>query len=237
MEALHDIPLRQRIDLEQTALQSHQTHQAIIKSTVRRLRNAQKSPRYPTYFSVQPLLSFAFNNKLPDPQQDLPLALDTLLLQLRLLTLMRAGDLAQVPWALYHMTREWKVEDPLFIHTTTKSGTRYTHSIKGKTTKLLLAYAHYYRNYPAASLFRYLNKPSQTLGAERLAKRCLQVMGSLGIDTQVWKSHALWGALATHLAKQGVPLAWIQARGGGHHWRPCSSTTTGSTRIRTGSPS
>ena len=62
-------------------------------------------------------------------------------------------------------------------------------------------------------MFRYIKDPGQCLGADRLAKRVLQKMNELGIQTEVWKAHSLRGATATHLMAQGVPQTMVQARG------------------------
>ena len=45
-------------------------------------------------------------------------------------------------------------------------------------------------------------------------------MASLNVNTGTFKSHSLRGAVATHLLKQGLPMHWVQARGG---WRDLST--------------
>ena len=46
-----------------------------------------------------------------------------------------------------------------------------------------------------------------------MAKRLLELMRNVGVDTDVFKSHSLCGATATHLLKEGVPHHLVQSRG------------------------
>jgi hypothetical protein len=78
----------------------------------------------------------------------------------------------------------------------------------------LIKYIHQHIQHPAQFLIRYTKQPSQCLTTERIAKRCLQRMQDLGINTDAFKSHSLRGAIATHLIKKGVPQTLVQARGG-----------------------
>ena len=52
------------------------------------------------------------------------------------------------------------------------------------------------------------------MGAQRIAKRKLEVIGRVGIDTIIFKAHSLQGATATAMMEKGVPKDHVQARGG-----------------------
>ena len=84
----------------------------------------------------------------------------------------------------------------------------------GDAARNLVQYAWEHVAHPAPYLSRYEREPARCLGSERIAKRCLLVLKRVGVDINVFKSHSLRGATATHLAAMGVPLPWIQGRGG-----------------------
>jgi integrase len=177
-----------------------------------RLRKQGKRPKYPMFYDLSPLVTRAFaTTSHPKPINDL---LDLLLLRLRLVTLMRSVDVANLTWGIFSH------EGTHFIQTVDKGGNPRCFSVGGKTLHSLLLYLHRHLSHPACLLFRYVNDPRRPLGAERLAKRLLSVMASVGIDTQVFKAHSLRGATATHLMARGQPKEMVQARGG---W---SSTAT-----------
>ena len=85
----------------------------------------QKLPKYPTFFSVEPLAELAFGKN----SDKLPL-LDQLLLQLRLTTLMRSVDVANVVWGVFEHDSE------TYIQTTDKAGTPKTFLVGGKPKKI-----------------------------------------------------------------------------------------------------
>ena len=69
-------------------------------------------------------------------------------------------------------------------------------------------------------LLRYLDRPNQCLGSERIAKRFLGVLTQHGVGATIFKAHSLRGAVATFLLRSGVPKDWVQCRGG---WRDVST--------------
>ena len=73
---------------------------------------------------------------------------------------------------------------------------------------------------PGPHLLRYLDRPTQCLGSERVAKRFLGVLNQHGVDTTIFKAHSLRGAEATYLLQSGVPKDCVQCRGG---WRDVST--------------
>jgi hypothetical protein len=165
------------------------------------------------FFNAQPLVDFAF---APTNLQELSMSklLDRLILQLRLTTLARSGDLARITWALF-------VQDGAhFIRLTDKNGALLTFSMPPRTLETLREYMLRHVYYPAPHMLRYAKDPLKILGAERIAKRTKALMASVGIDVSVFKAHSIRGAVATLLMKRGVSRELVQARG---HW---SSTAT-----------
>ena len=84
----------------------------------------------------------------------------------------------------------------------------------GQTAITVIHYTWLHINVPGTFLIRSTDHPHKDMGSERIAKRCLNIMKKLGIDTEVYKSHSLKRDTATQLAKSGVTLPWIQGRGG-----------------------
>ena len=207
LECEQDIPVKIRADWVSEALQhvTHPTGRRVLLQGIKRLQRAGKKPKYPVLYRLQPLLDLAFGDK-PSTEGDLCL-LDKLLLQLRLTTLMRSGDAANLVWAIFEHEGEY------FVKCTSKSGQVQVFRVSGSTLKNLLEYVHIHREHPALFLFRYANNPSFCLSSERLAKRLLLLMDGKGINTRVFKAHSLRGATATHLLRQGVPHSLVQARG------------------------
>ncbi len=240
LESLHDIPITQRTKWLNDAKGTYPEHRQTILAGVKRLRATAKSARYPIFFDISPIINWAYPPaNLPSPNIFLlPTSslLDKLLIQLRLCTLMRASDISSVPWALFHMNNQgnWDPNQPLFLHTNSKSGTRKTYSIMGQTAITVIHYTWLHINVPGAFLIRNTDQPERPMGSERIAKRCLNIMKQLGIDTEVYKSHSLRGATATQLAKSGIRLPWIQGRGAGPTWTPCKNITTHCIKARTG---
>ena len=203
LECQQDIPATTRAEWVEDAVAHVSNPKGIqlLRQASRRLKRGGKRPKYPILYDVQPILKVAFSDA-----HTLCL-LDRTLLQVRLTTLMRSVDAANIVWALFHQGSE------TFIKCTTKTGELTTFNVRGKTLDTVFAYMYEYRAQPALFLFRSTVKPHQCLGSERLAKRLLDVMQSVGIDTEIFKSHSLRGATATHLLKEGVPHHLVQSRG------------------------
>ena len=96
--------------------------------------------------------------------------LDILLLQLRLTTMMRSADMANIAWAVFTQ------DDLHFVKTTDKTGAALTFSVSGDKLDTLLFYICRHRHCPAPHMFRYLKDPPCCLGSERIAKRVLACM-------------------------------------------------------------
>jgi hypothetical protein len=203
LECQQDIPSAVRSEWAQDALR-HITNpkaQRLVRQAIRRLHRGGKRAKYPVVYSIQPLLREAFQ-----APSNLHL-LDRTLLQVRLTTLMRSADAANIVWALFHQDGEH------YIKCTTKTGHLETFSVRGQTLDTVLEYVHKHRDSPALFMFRSTVKPYQCLGAERLAKRMLAVMDTVGINTETFKAHSLRGATATHLLRQGVSHHLVKTRG------------------------
>ena len=121
--------------------------------------------------------------------------------------MMRSGDASNIVWALF------VYENKHYIKARDKNGVIQTFSFQGQTLNTLLEYMKRHLDNPGMYLFRYIKKPWENLGSERLAKRLMNIMQEENIDTQVYKAHSLRGATATHLLQQGTPQTLVQARG------------------------
>ena len=165
--------------------------QIVVKHAIRRLAHSKSKPKYDVFYSIEPLIKKAF------PQASLPPSCnqeftDVLILQLRLTTLMRSVDVANVVWGLFVQ------DDQFFICTTDKNGAALTFSVQGQTLQTLVHYMHAHLSYPAPFLIRHTGEPALCLGSERIAKRLMHIMEEVGIDTSIFKAHSLRGATATH---------------------------------------
>ena len=218
LECLHDVPHKTRTAWLQHAL--HQNDNPVqrthLQACLRRLQTAAKKAKHDVFYSIQPLLTRAFT---PAPLMTLsmPTLLDTLLLQIRLTTLLRSVDTANITWALFTHEHQY------FIRASDKKGQLLTLNITGQTLDTLIEYLYRHREHPGIFLFRYVNDLDQCLGAERLAKRLLHIMQQCGIDTATYKAHSLRGATATHLLRLGLPVGWVQTRG---NWTSQSTLDT-----------
>ena len=203
MECEHDIPVRARMQWVKDALwgEKNPRRRLMLQQCCKRLDRGTRTPRYPTFFSIEPLVKAAFS------WSSNILQVDRLILQLRLTTMMRSGDLENVSWALFH----W--ETVHYIRTTNKQGKPSVYNVTGHTLTNLIDYMYKHRKNPAPFLIRYIKEPGCCMGGERIAKRLLHLMASLGVNTEVFKAHSLRGATATHLLRLGVPQTMVQARG------------------------
>jgi integrase len=137
--------------------------------------------------------------------------LDRCLVALRLCTLMRSVDLQNVVSCVFTFQGEF------FVRTVDKNGAPRPFSVTGVTLQLLLEYLARVAEFPATSFFRHIKDPPCTLSAERIAKRQLEVLASLGVDTTIFKAHSLRGAVATHYLRSGCSQRLVQSRGGWSH--------------------
>ena len=112
---------------------------------------------------------------------------------------MRSVDLANIVWALFQH------EDAFYVKTTNKSGRALIFTLNGITIQLLIYYLAHHLDHPGLFLFRYINDKANTLGPERLAKRVLQIMKHMDINTDIFKAHSFRGAAASHLLQRNVP--------------------------------
>ena len=169
---------------------------------IKRLQQQSHKAKYPIFFDIQPLINFAFSSVSKI------MLVDRVILQLRLTTLMRSSDIANVTWGLYTFDKA------MYIKTVNKMGHTTTFNVTGKTLKSIMQYMCQHINYPAPYLIRDSKEPHRCLTAERIAKRTLNIMEAQGIDTEIFKAHSMRGATATHLMKSGTSQDLVQTRGG-----------------------
>ena len=162
LECQQDIPTRQRLTWVRDALavQEDPRTRAILRQGIKRLDRCGKSARYPMFYSLQPLLDMAFGGmSATSDTTNMGNHLDILLLQLRLTTMMRSADMANIAWAVFTQ------DDLHFVKTTDKTGAALTFSVTGDTLETLLVYIYRHRNCPAPQMFRYLKDPACCLGS------------------------------------------------------------------------
>jgi hypothetical protein len=171
-----------------------------------RLRRSRSRAQYDMFFSVAPLVHFVHHG----PVANLTLSdlRAKLILSLRLHTLARSADLANIPSVLFTQ------QEMFFIRFVDKPGRERLVSIAGRTLSLLAAYLSRVSSAPCLFLLRHLSDPRQGLSAERIAKECLVHMTACGIDTAIFKSHSVRGAATTAMMAAGVPQELARQRGG-----------------------
>jgi hypothetical protein len=204
LENAQDIPVRVRLEWLERAQTAYPKERwvAVLRQAAKRVARGKNRAKYPDFPDISPLVTAAF------AQPSSLLLLDRLILQLRLTTLMRSVDLANVVWGVFAH------EGRLYLRTTAKPGSPQSFSITNQTKSTVIEYLFEHRNFPGPFLLRHTTEKHQCLSAERIAKRLLLVMQRLGYDTDVWKAHSVRGATATHLLESGTPQSWVQARGG-----------------------
>ena len=206
---MRDVELRTRLKWLKCWGDIHPTLQSQVASASKALKRQGKAPRYDQFFSLNPLLQWLKNlGGFPFAQLPVGDLLDAAVLALRMGNLMRSGDISRVAWGI------WTLEGMYFLKVVTKGGAPRVVSIQGLTFDLVLAYVWRHRNCPGVKMFRQLPHPAFPQGAERLAKRTLKVMESVGLDTTIFKAHSVRGASATFFMQAGVPKELVQARGG-----------------------
>ena len=206
LEASNDIPLKQRLFWLQMykAKVTNSKNMVHIQATARRLKNQGKQAKHLIFPDITSLVSQVFSTN-PSNAESL---LDSLLLQLRLSTLMRSVDMSQVMWGLL------RHDNSFYIKTTDKNAKVQLFNVTDPTLRLLLKYLVNHVQHPGLFLFRHLKQPHLYLSAERLSKRVQKFMQAAGINVQVFKSHSLRGVIATHLLRQGCDKSWVKTRGG-----------------------
>jgi integrase len=147
LECAQDIPPKVRQEWLTDALQNitHPPSRKYVLEGIKRLKGATKRPKYPVLYNVQPLLDLAFGDQRRK-EKELHLV-DRLLLQLRLTTMMRSGDVANLVWAIFTHEGEF------YVKCTGKTGQVQTFRVSGSTRNTLLQYVHFHRLHPALFLF------------------------------------------------------------------------------------
>ena len=183
-------------------------HPGLFKRGLVRLKQQAGGARYPVFFSIDPLVQwledFTWESK--------EVLLKKALVSLRLATLLRSSDVANMPWAI------WRHENKFYVKSLNKGGVLQTIAICGFPLHYLAHYMALHVGYPDLGIWRHEKDPGRCLGSERLAKLTLQVMADQGIGTNIFKAHSLRGASATPFLQQGIPKDWVKCRGG---WSTC----------------
>ena len=202
-----DIPTRQRVQMVQAIQQAHPLLAERAKKILDRLGKQGNGPRYEIFYSVRPLVDFVHEYKTKLDTLGVPQLTKLLILALRLSTLLRSVDLAQMTTGLFTF------EGKFFVRLVDKNSKHRTQPVCGPTLTILVYYLFMTRIQPVPFLLRHTNNPSLCLGSDRIARLCLQQMTECGVDTEVFKAHSLRGAAATYLPQLGVPQSLVQAHG------------------------
>ena len=103
VECIHDVPPQVRSQWVQQALQTttNPAHRVHLLAALRRLKVASKRAKHEVFYSIDPLLRRAFQHPDPPALQATDVLLDTLLMQIRLTTLLRSVDAANISWAIF----------------------------------------------------------------------------------------------------------------------------------------
>jgi hypothetical protein len=112
LECQQDIPAATRAEWVEDAIVHVRNPKGIqlLRQAARRLKRGSKRPKYPILYDVQPILRLAF------AEASTLCLLDRALLQVRLTTLMRSVDAANIVWGLFQQDSE------TYIKCTTKTG-------------------------------------------------------------------------------------------------------------------
>ena len=149
LEQKQDIPTSTRLMWLQQAKMSHNEprQQLILQQTIKGVQVAGKKPKYDTFYDVGKLLDMAFSKDSTVKMAQV----DRLILQLRITTMMRSIEIANMVWAIYELDNKY------FVRTTNKQGQIVTYSVKGQTLTNLLDYMYQHIKVPAPLMFRYVN--------------------------------------------------------------------------------
>ena len=134
------------------------------------------------FFTVKAMVQWTFDGVLVGPS-----LLDQVITQLRLLTMMRSSDVANL------MSGILTFQDIFLVRTTDKGGLERYFNVGGLCLHSLCKYMVQHVQSPAPHLLRYLDRPNRCLGSERVAKRFLGVLNQHGVDTTIFKAHSLRG--------------------------------------------
>ena len=207
VEGQHDVPPKLRLQWLEHTLPFHTNtkDRLTIQSGMRRVKAQQKQPKYSVFFRITKLRTWAFEEEQEQEEKTL---VDLVIMRLRLTTLMRSGDLANMVWGLFMMDNKY------YIKTTNKQGKLMTFMVAGKTLQSIKSYLINHQDHPGLFLLRHLTDTKKYLGAERVAKRTLNIMKQCDIDISIFGAHSLRGATATHLLEEGMDKENIKNRGG-----------------------
>ena len=190
----------------------------------KQIQRQAKGAKYQIYFDVTPVITWAFQ----PPSVVRAVMLDCLLLHLRLLTMMRSVDCANLVWGLY------AADGTFYVRTVSKSGEHRLYNVDGHCLATLASYLRDHAQHPGLYLFRHLLQPAWCLSSERLAKRVLCRLQELHVDVCAYKSHSLREAVATHLLRHRVPKSWVQDVAGGNLRPRWTFSTIAFTYTKTG---
>jgi hypothetical protein len=115
-------------------------------------------PKYPVFYKVGPLVENAFDD-VELPNLGMGDLVDRLILQLRLTTLARSGDLQRVVWGLFQQDGQF------FLRFTDKNAALQTASVQPVTVATIRKYMSRHLYHPGEFSIRGVSEPSRPMAA------------------------------------------------------------------------
>jgi hypothetical protein len=112
-----------------------------VNQCIKRISQQAKQPKYPLFYSIHPLVEWAF-------QPGEPFDMSRFIVQLRLTTLMRSCDVANITWALFVSDGKY------FIRTVDKKGAPLLFSVAGSVLRHVIQHLHAHLLFPNPRLIR-----------------------------------------------------------------------------------
>jgi integrase len=197
-----DAPIRLKTDIIRS-LYGDAEAEAETKAHVKRSKRA----RYHNFPDIRKLFLLALEDGL-SPKASLTTLRDAVIITLRITTMARDFDLAEVLPAVYSDGHR------RYLKYTAKGSTGRTTSITGDVLHIVQKYILAAEAYKGQRLIQYADGSHRALSRDRIAALARERMTAAGIDTTVYKPHCLRGAAATMAAILGVPADLIQGRAG-----------------------
>jgi hypothetical protein len=207
-----DVAPQKRVHQLEALAMDHPEVACRVKGSIKRLRHNASKAKYDMFYDVTPLLRFSEQGS-PESMPDSELRCK-LILSLRIYTLARSSDLANLVPAL------WVHQQVFYVRLLDKSGKQRLLSMMARTLSLFLEYLHRVHNHPSPFLLRHLKHKDRAMTADAIAGIVLRAMGDGGIPTSLFKAHSLRGASATAMMAHGASQTVTRQRGG---WSSCSA--------------
>ena len=143
---------------------------------LRRINAETRRGKYDVFFDVTPLYLYAVH-LAESPDADLADVRAAAVVLIRITTMMRSGDLAEVLPQLFVDGQQIT-----YLRFSSKTGHIRTVAIEGPTLRAVLHYAELGKVHHGTRLIQYLDGSHRSLSSQRIAKVALMAMHAVGID-------------------------------------------------------